>query len=335
MRAAGFVVFVLLILSSCLQFKPPTDGTISNLPLDSSDGLKVSFLPGEPPDEVFVSDRFGISLDIENLGEHSLTKEEMRFFILGINPATFNLNGRQNSFDLSAELGENVLRGSGVIGNRLIMGGRTTKSFRDLMYLGAPVVSEQLFTLSVLACYHYSSQTSFKVCLNKGVLREALNSRVCQVDGIRELTPSRSPVKIVSAEQISSSDRKIRVKLVVQNLGGGTVLFKSSDVADDASSDINIDSLFDLTKCLDAQRSEQNRVNIIGELEAGDLIPFTCSPEKVFLIDRIGEVICTAELPEGEQEIARGNYEMVAKFKLEYSYAQATEKDIIIVGESD
>lgn len=321
MRAAGFVIFVLLILSSCLQFKPPTDGTISNLPLDSSDGLRVSFLPGGPPDEIFVGDNFGVSLDIENLGEHILTKDDMKFFILGINPATFNLNGGQNSFDLSSELGENVFRGSEVIGNRLIMGGRTTRSFSDLGYLGAPIVSEQLFTISVLACYHYSSQTSFKVCLNKGVLREALNSRVCQVEGIKELTPSRSPVKIISAEQIPSSDRKIRVKLVVQNLGGGTILFGENEN-------------FELSRCLDAQRDEQNKVKIIGELEAGEIIPFTCSPQNVFLVGGVGEVVCTADLPVGEQGIERGNYEMIAKFTLGFSYAQATEKNIVVVGEN-
>ncbi len=227
-RILAVVVLVALILTACSQ-EENSDKDIINPFIGGSQGLKISVLDGAPPPTVTDSgsQRFAITLAIENVGESTVGEGENPFIVTrlsGISPQNFGTI-KEN---LTKEVDQSLMGARKNVDGTILPGETTSVSFQPLNYQNS-VPGSQVFRFRANVCYDYSTHATMKVCVKDNVLENVQDNSLCTLR--RDLNPLNSggPLHVVKADQNPVGDNRIQVNFEVANVGDGVFFNRRSD----------------------------------------------------------------------------------------------------------
>ncbi len=216
------------ILTICLMFsltgcQTTTTNTGSVAPfIGGNSGLKLSFVDGAPPDQIYDmgSSAFAIGIKVDNVGEYSLEPNEGYVEIIGINPQDFN-KGAQTDLRKSLEDG---LRGAKKnLGGSALEGDSSVAEFADLKYL-PDLKGNTDFKFRANLCYDYVTQTSTKICINRNPLG-GVGEAICKVSGEKSPQNSGGPIHITKMKEIPLGNNKVQLLFEVGHTGDKLGLF--------------------------------------------------------------------------------------------------------------
>lgn len=308
----------IIVLISLLFITACTNNGGSDLPtgryVGGDDGLKISFVEGEPPESV-LDDRqetFDISILAENVGEEDIAPNQIIITLNGIERDAFKLRSLTEKNDIEL-LGEKKLR------DRIQDGESTEVRFKDANY------QELLpfdFPVEIRAdvCYEYGTTAVADICL-KNAASERRTDDQCEIDNDNvNIENSGAPVHIEQFTQRARGSNALQFTFDIVKAGSGDVYptgtFKDScGVNYDVDDQVNVDISF---------LSRSNNPNI-------DCSTLNGHSGIVRLISGKKTVRCTVSTA-GLQDIA---FERPLRIKLDYMYKDSEETSFLVESTED
>jgi hypothetical protein len=190
-----------------------------------SQGLYMSFVPYSPPDRIFDDENLRVRLELYNKGAEDITGSNNKIYLSGFDTSIITgipttgiaiptIEGKKF---YSPEGGFDSIEFSGLI--------RSLKTKNIDFY--EP-------TIMVTACYKYATIAEPTICVDADPFSVTLQRKVCDWRSVSMVGSQGAPVAITSV-QIEAMPGKARVKIWVQNVGGGDVLKEGADVLDRCS----------------------------------------------------------------------------------------------------
>ncbi len=229
MKKIIFVIAICLFLVGC---GGNNEVDTTNPFLGGTTGLRMSFIEGAPPSEVFDQGEypFEIALQIENMGEADVAASDAKITILGIDPQEFSKS--QSDFVNNPR---EDLTGSkkDTSGNR-VEGTLTEINIQNLNYEGNVVGASVKRPIVANICYDYKTTVVADLCIVKNVLKD--NSQVCKVSEMKTAYSSGGPIQISSITEKSAGANKIDFEFTIENLGAVGGIYKESTECEDVRS---------------------------------------------------------------------------------------------------
>ncbi|MGC9058493.1 MAG: hypothetical protein ACP5IJ_01540 [Candidatus Nanoarchaeia archaeon] len=222
---------VLVLASGCVG--KPKEKVVANKTAEAfiggTEGLKISFLPDQPPSEVFAKQSFTIGLKIENIGEGKMfplnnlnistlrsgksdkigTDKPGAFVeIMGITKEAFtNLKQLTNITE--------ALNPAKKVGKDIVPGGST---FITLTPTAPEIVgASQNYPLVAKLVYAYETKAISTVCLKENIYTQATGGKeICKISGQKPVSNSGGPIQITSVEETYNG-----FNIKVKNVGTG------------------------------------------------------------------------------------------------------------------
>ncbi len=308
-------------LTACASQQKQTQTGPSATPfIGGTNALSASFLPGAPPDYIFDKGQypFGISVHLENLGEHDVGPADGYVEIVGINPKDFGLNTQA---DLRKEFTDILTGAKKNFAGDVIEGGRTIVSFGDTTPLNyKPDITGNFdMTLRANLCYDYKTIASSKLCVKRDLLTNIQTKEICDVQGDKLVVNSGAPIQIISMSQNPIGNNKIQVNFVVAHVGAqNDRFFKKDTVCDDKTTNLNKDIVYvNIVSDINGNKAKCSglqQVNADGN--AGYITLFNGAPRNVVCTFDVSGIDFVAQIP--------------LLVELEYRYFQFIEVPVII-----
>ncbi|MFA5141497.1 MAG: hypothetical protein WC471_00830 [Candidatus Woesearchaeota archaeon] len=225
------VIAMMVCMSGCTGSKTPTKAAVTPF-IGGSDALKVSFVEGTPPAQIYDSgsSAFAIGLKLDNVGEHTVLATDGYVEILGLNAQDFGLGSQvdlKKSFVSDIRGAKKNLDGTTLEGDSVYM------DFSDMKYL-PDLKGDVEFKFRANLCYDYVTQTSSKICLNKNPLA-GLGEAICKVSADKTVYNSGGPIQIVKVKESPLGNNKIQLLFEIGHKGSANNLFyKMGTACDDA-----------------------------------------------------------------------------------------------------
>ena len=207
-----FLSIVVLFIAGCTGGSGGTGKFIGG-----DRALEISYIDQEPPNEVLDNseDIFDITLRIRNIGEASIPKGKVIATLKGIGQDDFSLSS------LTARSDDEIERLQR-IADRVTEPDETEINFRNARY---KFDLDAAFDIDIRAdvCYEYSNVAIADLCLKKDATKRRTGDQ-CLINNNNVLVEnSGGPVKIVSMQQRSSGEDKIKFTFVIETVGIGDV----------------------------------------------------------------------------------------------------------------
>ncbi|MFH1174081.1 MAG: hypothetical protein V1725_03055 [archaeon] len=299
---------LLLMLSACRL----TD--VDRNIITGKDGLVVSFLKEQPPQDVLESSYVPFALLVENKGTFNMANDTRAKLSLSYDP--YYLEVSEDNGIPPFPRGIGLLYGKSLYypnGDSTIMQGilhfKSIKGQRE----------HPETTISAVLCFPYQTSVSQTVCVDTSKYSENYRKQVCTAKQL-SLSSQGAPIAVtmISPEiyPVQGGDYyKPQFKIDVSNVGGGTVL-NPGDPED-----------FDSACFLQGlNRSEIDVVRVSAALGSREL---QCSPQNIKLIDDKGFTRCTAR----DDDVVLGvsdNYESNLFITLTYVYQSGAQAKVRI-----
>ncbi len=285
------VLFAVLVAFSGCSSKTKTQTTTAQAAfVGGSQGLALSFLPGEPPAQLVDCQHFTAGIQVENKGEANAS---MVLYLSGIDLDGFNMKG-----DRAATLNLNPAK---KIGQSVVPGQQKVQSFE---FDGRDVFATGSFTLYANALYNYQTQAVSSVCLNENVYQQTTGGpETCKVSGTKTVENSGAPIKVTSVEENPGG---FIVK--VSNSGKGYSFLGPNDILP------VINSVTRDTDIL-SNPDQKDKVKIQAKIGANTL---TCSPDAITLVNGAGQTFC--DMPTN----IKGTFVDLLEMTVSYGYADRT-----------
>lgn len=323
MKYASIIVGIIaiLIIAGCNSGGNGTDATGSapKTPfLGGSDGVKIDFLDGEPPEEVTDGGilPFQAIVKLENKGEFDLKKDYVKVSLVGFLPEDFgvsqdDLRDKRPEDDLTPKIRD----AEGNIQNP-IMTEVTFPNVDSFFNFERSVTGNTPFIFRADICYKYQTTALSRIC----VLRDLIsgNDDICDPSSVKKSYSSSSPVKIDGFKETVSGKDKISFSFDVTHVGTGSVYKEGDSSAQpgDCPSDAR------------ERRESENRVYI--NVETG-LPNLRCvglagaSTGFITLVDGKRTVTCTQELEPG-----RSDFETNVQVTADFNYKDSVQRDVLV-----
>ncbi|MEM4260028.1 MAG: hypothetical protein QXG00_02225 [Candidatus Woesearchaeota archaeon] len=277
------------------------------------EGLKIEFDKANPPPRIYVGDQTDVIIRIRNVGATDIN-EETRGFVLSLIKDDYYMKAVKDiSYDQIVDL---------IDGSSPYFSGGNMKQYNMGTYITVlPEQSESTTTeITANICYPYKTKLSQAVCIDNDKYGQSLRKQSCKATTINIGTKGQgAPIGITKIEpEMLSLSNKTRpsFRITIQNLGAGTVYT----------------SIVNASICaLDRPAlRDYNSVRIKAFLASR--IPLNCTPEKVRLINNIGETICRIDMNfiTNEMSFTYPNYITNLDIELNYEYFQSLTKSIEI-----
>ena len=214
------IVLVLMVLAVLITGCGPTQSTTSTAFVGGTEGLRTSFLPGNPPDAVFDggSSSFSIVVKLENVGENSIKANEGYVKINGLDPGTYGVSTFKKNFDSPIDGARKNFDGS------VLNGGVATIEFGGLKY--TPVISGNLQqTVWADICYKYVSKSVANLCIKQNPELLIADKKICDVEGEKSPQNAGSPIQITSLKENFAGNGKIGITILISHTGNGDNFF--------------------------------------------------------------------------------------------------------------
>lgn len=318
MKKAILISLVLLstILAACTggagntySFNPYIGGT---------EGIRMEFIPGQPPtEEGAILDNgqssFAIGLQLTNVGEHDIEPGDfVELELRGILPEQFGLSVG----DMVLTLDEPLNGAKKNLDGTILPGQFASVSFDGLSY--QPNARGDIpKTFQVDLCYDYKTYSTTPVCIADDVtnaLTDVQDAEICSVNGVKQVRSSGGPVQVTDLKQFPQGGSKISVVFTLNHVGNGEI-FK---VGSPNGCDSNL------------QNTDRNKVDVYVSLPDTSSASVTCTGFNSGGSVAVGEVTlwegnprtvtCTVEGGTGADII----YEDLLQVELEYMYGQSS-----------
>lgn len=297
-------IVMLIFLSGCSTGTSTVNNADSTL-FKGTQGVVVRFLDNLPPSKIYMtqgSESFDISVEVKNLGTHSLGRGEL-FFSFG------GLDSNIVSYPTQILGLQNDLNGKT---SYMPEGGFTIESLGQINPNENEIGSEYNPTLVLSAYYNYETRATVPFCVDPNAYNPQITSSACSTGDVTLSGGQGAPVAVTKVEQITSPD-KIIFKIYFSNVGGGTLFttdaLDGQTIQNAAENGINIQS--------------QDKIRATVKLGSGLL---DCKPaNKAFRINDI--FYCTYNIPSNVKEA----YSTVLDITAEYGYKETVRKNLNII----
>jgi len=304
------IIITLLLITGCGKFKgggPSTTISASDIH-KGSEGIKMEFINGAPPEEVNENVGFYVSVLLQNKGAFDIKDS---YLLLGVEKDYTESEGESKNYDLDGKSIQNP------VGEQKVIDFKITSKEIDKQ-------SEQHKTsLFLTTCYEYQTEAIEEVCIDPDFYSIVPIEKSCEVKDI-SLTDQGAPVAVTKIEQkilqdIDKDVIKPSFTIYINNKGNGEVIDK--DKITDVCSSVGVDyktwntiyvEAFLYDKQLDCKPKKEGEESKIGYLRLKSKEDF---------------VKCTDE--DGIEK-DRATYKTPLKIKLSYGYTETISKEIII-----
>jgi len=319
----AYIVAVLILLVSiagCGSNSQSSGGAAPKTPfLGGTEGLKIEFLKGSPPDEVTDTGTFDFQavVSIKNNGEYNLKQDQVKLDIVGFLPEDFGVSQDQLS-DIRPE-DDPSPRQRDSEGN-IIDAATTFVTFPDqdsFFNFEGSVTGNTEFTFKADACYKYQTKALSRIC----VLRDLSNvdtDDICDPSQSKTIYSSGSPVKVSAFRQNVAGKDKITFSFDITHSGTGKV-FKEGD------------STSQPAECPSDPRDTRERENRVFVTVDSGLPNLKCvglngaTSGFVTLVTNKRSVTCTQELDPG-----RNDFETNVEITVDFNYKDSVEKKVLV-----
>jgi len=217
-------IFVMLLLFFVAVFLTGCGGTNTSggkAFIGGTEGIKASFLPGNPPTAIYDNGQSGFSIvvKLENAGEDTLAINDGYVKINGLDIGTYGLDDSIVNFP-TAELKGAVKNFDGSVLN----GGITTAEFSGLSYDQA-IQGNIVQTIWADICYTYSTKATTQLCIKRDPQMLLNNNKICDVEGEKGPQNSGAPIQVTSLKESFAGTGRIGVTLIITHMGTGDAFF--------------------------------------------------------------------------------------------------------------
>ena len=189
--------------------------------VDGDDSVEASFVEDSPPSEVNTDDiEFGVSVKIENFGQHTIKAGELKVTIEGFNEGDFGLNEK-----LEGSVDKPIL-GRRKINGEIFEGIPETKSFLPKITTyrsNLPGGAILTYPFTAKLCYPYETKVSTTICLVQDTLSTETDRACNPKKREAEVQNSAAPVKITSLKQNVAGRDKILLNFKIEKTGSGVI----------------------------------------------------------------------------------------------------------------
>lgn len=302
---AVIVIALLLFLIGCKQ--PKEEKVELTAPfVGGTTGILASFV--DLREEVFDGGRdpFDVVVKLENKGEASVSKDNARVKISGINPAEFG--------KLEEELTKSPP--DDLIATRKDPAGTVLPSppvFVEFVGLNhfTPIAGAQAtFPLRADLCYLYKTEAVSKLCIRENILAPEPGG-ICEINEEKPVFNSGAPLQIANVRESTRARDKVGFSFEVVNVGTGDVFARESG-------------------CDRSTRANENRVfvrvntNMPGLSCTGLTTTGTTAEGFVTLFDGRKLVTCSQTVT------TRTDFEQLISIEAVYDYEEFTQTQIIV-----
>lgn len=294
----------LLVLAACKEDKTAIVDKVNPF-IGGTEGISFDFL--NLRNAVFDgnNDPFDVVVKLENKGEFTIPKQNMRVSISGINPAEFGKV--EEALALSPD--EDVVGVRKDAQGNALKSPPTTVEFVGLSYLSKVVGASQQFPLAVEVCHLYGTTAVSYMCVLSDVLSTKENT-VCKVQESKKVLNSGAPVQVENVQEFERGKDKIGFTFDVKHVGQGRVYEQN-------------------TKCVNERFKNKVLVNVDTKLPG-----LTCTglghkegigvEGMVVLIDGAKTISCTQQINQ------RSDFEQPITITLLYDYNLQKRADITV-----
>ncbi len=213
---AILAVMAVMVLSGCTN----TDNRGGKAFIGGTEGLRTSFLGGNPPDEIFDGGQstFAIVVKLENVGEDDMAANEGYVKINGLDPGTYGMGNPKKMIDVAIPGAKKNFDGS------VLNGGIATVEFGDLSY--EPVIQGNLQqTVWADICYKYTTRTTTQLCIKKDPQLLLGDKKICDVEGEKYPQNAGAPIQITSLKESFAGNGKVGISMILSHMGTGDAFF--------------------------------------------------------------------------------------------------------------
>ena len=310
-----------------------------------TDGLKIRFLPNNPPAAVFVGEnlqnRIDIAVELVNKGAYPQPEEHQtmigKLYLSGYDKNIIDFtSGQLPFFDLSKTT---ALFGKTLINSE---GGSEVATFGPQVKLESLKVDKYEPIFLATLCYQYQTVAGPSVCIDPDPYPTIKQKKVCEVKDIT-LTSQGAPIAVTKIEEKALSE-KTQFMITVKNVGGGDVLRMGSDASQAGATQSSAQQSGNaIDKCDPSGSSKLTKEDIdkvyVEGITIGDKFlqcwPFAESNAKsdkghIRLQNGEGSIIC--ELPKENNAYPGGStaYTTPLKIELRYTYKTTAETKTLL-----
>lgn len=232
--AIVLAILAVVLLSGC----GPTNTSGGQAFIGGTEGLKTSFLGGNPPNEIFDNKQSGFSIvvKLENVGENDIKANEGYVAIKGLDPGAYGVNTLKKKFETDISGAKKNFDGS------VLNGGIATVEFGELKY--SPVIQGNLQqTVWADICYRYKTKTTSQLCIKKDPQLLLGDKKICDVEGEKDPQNSGAPIQVTSLKESFAGSEKIGVTMIFTHSGAGDNFFDPrEDLGGNACNDVESNS---------------------------------------------------------------------------------------------
>lgn len=305
------LLFFTILITSCDRATPVWTAV-------GTEGLRLEFDKANPPPRIYMGDQLDVIVRVRNVGATDIDETTGSFLLSLVRDDYYIKEPDGMSYGQIGSLIE---------GNTRYFPGGDMKQYNMGTYITAlPEQSESTTTeITANICYPYKTILSQSVCVDNDKYGQSLRKQSCTAQTVNIGSRGQgAPIAITKIEpEMLSNGNKTRpsFRITIQNLGPGTVYTSTANTPYVSTSICSIDR---------PGLRDYNSVRISALLSSR--IPLNCTPEKVRLLNNVGEVICRIDMSQvtNQMTISYPSYKTNLDIELDYEYFQSLTKSIEI-----
>ncbi|MBN1502823.1 hypothetical protein JW930_04715 [Candidatus Woesearchaeota archaeon] len=299
MKRFAICALVFVVLIGC---QPVQTGNreISEEYRKGTQGLVMSFVQGNPPQQLFKSSPFIVMVQLWNRGAEDI--EGGKIYLTGYDKKyVFGEHQKEMSFSIE---GKSPFNPEGDM-TELV-------EFKDPSIEAIPDdIDTFAQSIKVSACYYYRTVASPEICINPRQYSADASESVCQVKDVSLSGGQGAPIAVTKVEQ-ELMDNKIFLKIYIQNSGGGTPFEVNKGITDCHKN---------------LQITDIDKINIEEVGFSNFQLTSGCKPNPIRLVNNQGFFICSAEL----DNLGDTAFVTPLEIRVGYNYRQTLTKTVKIV----
>jgi len=299
------VIISILLIAGCASKQKGSSAGY----LGGTNGLKISFADGEPPEKVLDAnnEQFSITLLLKNEGERDIKAGGVKTTIAGINPTSFQIK------DITLKNG-NDITGSRREQDKTVAGGQDEITYSAGYKEDEP--TDVPFNLGVNVCYNYGTDAVSQICLRKQASARISEEGACQIYEDKKISNSAAPIQIMSLSERPSGINKVIVIFDIENKGKGAVFSKDA---------------FGSKACIaDQEKDKENRINVKVTSTADIGIKCGKLNDKAEGIIRLVEGKTSVTCNIDTSRLSETTFENPLKISLDYVYKEDVSKAVLV-----
>lgn len=255
----AFSVVLLFLIAACGKGGDIVGGAPTTPFIGGTDGLEISFLEGNPPEEVTDKDTFDFQAVVKlvNNGEFDLEGDDVKVSLIGFSASDFRseddpefTDDKLIEINPDDELTSKKKDSEGNIIDPIetfVTFPTEEASFNFKKSIGGNTP----FIFRADVCYKYETKAISEICILENLV-DARDDAICDPSETKTIFSSGSPVQLNSFRQSVAGRNKIQFSFDIVHSGQGT-LFKPGGE----------DNPIDCPKDSSQRRKVENRVNVI------------------------------------------------------------------------